>query len=125
MKEIKFRAWNKKNKKMQYSGIVWGITNLNYPALTGLNDFGDIDNLSDLMQYIGLKDKNGKEIYENDIINGGSYNGVYCYGKVIYWKDMFCLEPIGNFKEGICEIYINLSHLEIIGNIYKTPELLK
>jgi len=120
---IKFRAWDIKNKKMiSPLSPVWFEENYWQD-----DNFEECANKCDctLMQYIGLKDKNGKEIYENDIINGGSYNGVYCYGKVIYWKDMFCLEPIGNFKEGICEIYINLSHLEIIGNIYKTPELLK
>jgi len=122
MKEIKFRAWNKKNKKMQYSGIVWGITNLNYPALTGLNDFGDIDNLSDLMQYIGLKDKNGKEIYEGDIFIHKFQT--WKKSKVVFFKGAFCYED--KYMDIDTHYFApDAQFIEVVGNIYENPELIK
>ena len=75
MREIEFRAWDKKLKVMKYSSIVWGCTEHNYPALTGLTYNDDIEELSDLMQYTGLKDKNGRKIFCGDIVSGGVYYG--------------------------------------------------
>lgn len=113
-REIKFRVWDIDSK-------IW-VKHLSYL----IDDFSySKKDCHIVMQYTGLKDKKGKEIYEGDIINGGFYNGVYCHGQVVYWKDMFCLEPIGKFKEGICELYAYNSFLEVIGNIYENLELLK
>ena len=64
MRKIKFRIWDKTDKKMYYS-----------PGITGLHSwFGSFFNESIgdkhavLMQFTGLKDKNGKEIYESDVL---------------------------------------------------------
>lgn len=78
-----------------------------------------------LMQYVGLHDKHGKELFEGDLVNGGDYDGSIAVGKVVYWKGMFVLEPIGKLVVGVCDIYNKLSHLEKIGNIYQNPELIK
>jgi len=127
MREIKFRAWDIVNNKMQHSGIVWGYSiNLKYkdirfPVLEGF-DYGDnINNLSNLMQYTGLKDKNGKEIYEGDIVKA-NINNVVSIGKVVYIDDwaMFQTEfTIGNIGRYSC-----YEDDEVIGNIYENPELL-
>ena len=82
-----------------------------------------------LMQYTGFKDKNGKEIYEGDIINNmylgfddNQYEGLY----KVYWA-----EGHGGFAiELIKDKYVaftleNLRSCEIVGNIYENPELLE
>lgn len=76
-------------------------------------------------QFTGLLDKNGVEIYEGDILNGCTFNGVFCYGKVVFYNGRFCAFPIGTFKEGLSDFYYVLQHVEVIGNIHENSSLLK
>jgi uncharacterized phage protein (TIGR01671 family) len=128
-REIKFRAWDKIDKIMRE------VTCYNlydeYVRLDEDNSGNSITRKIDdviLMQYTGLKDKNGKEIYEGDIVRSGkefnTYTGLNSkiYGGKIYevknngWK--FYLSP-GSIYE------VDRSDLEIIGNIHENPEILK
>jgi len=115
-REIKFRAWDKNNNKMVYSGKKY--TN------GGLLDWFEDE---DLMQYTGLKDKNGKEIYEGDIVKDKK-NHPRMKLVVKYEGVGFSIKDI---KNGDCQIlFYNSScrkqeNIEIIGNIYENPELLK
>ncbi|PZM86351.1 hypothetical protein DLH72_01285 [Candidatus Gracilibacteria bacterium] len=72
----------------------------------------------ELMQYTGLKDKNGKEIYEGDILQIGlrKYE--------VIWEDGFyrLFDRKAEAKEKYCSL--NLKDLKIIGNIYENPELI-
>lgn len=78
-----------------------------------------------VMQYAGLKDKNGKEIYEGDILTNS-------YGKidvVIFYENGFFGKSKSNMGKNhywynpLCSDYIK--NKEVIGNIYENPELLK
>lgn len=129
-RELKFRAWNIPNKTM-YIDIQNGVLCENEKGQLVLGvSFGTIckDAGSVIMQFTGLKDKNGREIYEGDILDvcNGSINGHE-------WKDkpyaveykpkgfdicMFCWDDDG-------KNIMNKTHwCEVIGNIYENPELL-
>ena len=111
MREIKFRAWVDGEKMINDVG-----NNLGY--YLGTKDS------CELMQYTGLKDKNGKEIYEGDIIDNGEGMELTI---VEYVEDMFHLKSTKypNLSKGNYRLatYVGLG-CEIIGNIYENPELL-
>jgi len=125
-REIKFRAWDKKEKRM----VIW-INNEGYgcygsPQYEDYNVSGN-DRFIPL-QYTGLHDKNGKEIYEGDIIKYilDSYQ-IFWWDLEFRWagkrqddKEVFSLARICEENQGLVE-----DGIEIIGNIYENPELLK
>lgn len=122
MREIKFRAWNDREKTMQYSIM---------EIFSQITD--DADNI--LMQYTGLKDKNGKEIYDGDIVeieDGKKYaekdtTWNYQYKAVVEWKECcFDLDrTISSFKYGGHDLYFLADKVEVIGNIYEDQSLIK
>jgi len=122
MREMKFRCYNKASKKM-------------HP----INDLSECDHLAaieglltniDLMQYTGLKDKKGKEIYEGDILSYDKKddcfkdwpkNQPFPIGEVVWLKDE---AGFGWLQEDDGYESIIKDHV-IIGNIYENPELIK
>lgn len=82
-------------------------------------NFGQVlnDDELELEQCTGLKDKNGKLIYEGDIVNDGEQ-----YAKVIFDKSCFCYDDGSGYYEDLAFYHI---HCEVIGNIHENPELLE
>jgi uncharacterized phage protein (TIGR01671 family) len=145
MREIKFRAWDKHKKQMlpsfYFSEMCFkGIWDL-FPLLENFNpDY--------IMQYTGLKDKTGKELYEGDVVQQGFV------GEKIWTQDkakthtiistpkgaVFYSAPYWNVRTDVVGIvdgetkvlYLSeydglhdFDNVEVIGNIYENPELLK
>lgn len=115
-RDIKFRAWDEVSEKM----LNWNEfldTNMKNtfiaPESTGLI----------LMQYTGLHDKNGKEIYEGDIVKYRDSRGQHIE-KVIFDKGCFYAGMHWGSSTRIAPKLINTRITEVIGNIYDNPELL-
>lgn len=130
-REIKFRAWDKDAKQWVDDVLLtcnkYAFIFQNHYKCEFVGEDRDIE----LSQYIGLKDKNGKEIYEGDIIksHGSHPLEVYWMGLAwgVRWKDL-CNdeESIICDDGGDMEMDENgLKHMEVIGNIYENQELLK
>ena len=134
MRQIKFRVWDKEHKKMRdvYSinGTTEGSTFIEY-----YNEEEEVKSSIhenyELMQFTGLTDKNGKEIYEDDIIKIGWQetenvpNRLY---KVIYLGECFARFNLADLETGGADSMIDFDgeegEFEIIGNIYEHSELL-
>lgn len=125
MREIKFRVWDKEEKTMFPPATLEEIVdNIDMGLPVSIDGWRcDGDNLGDRdrfvwLQYTGLKDKNGKEIYDGDVIEtGGARGGIV--GKVVYIEEGFSIEC----ELGYEDFYWDT--LEVIGNIYENPELIK
>lgn len=75
-------------------------------------------------QYMGLKDKNGKEIYEGDIVKVFT-KGKWRIGKVIYEHSVFTIDVTNNKELEYGRTSIIEKLVEVIGNIYENPELIE
>ena len=117
MREIKFRVWDSKHNRMLHLGTVVDMCYKADEGTINIKDWDDMISIDriELMQYTGLKDKNGEEIYEGDIVKTP-------YGK-------------GQIFERLCCWFVNLQKelgyftidepIEILGNIHENPELLE
>jgi len=107
MREIKFRAWDKKREEMLHYEGIFNTPDIRFDT-------------SILMQYTGLHDEKGKEIYEGDILRDEQGEGfvVWCEGDAMWGveKNEDWVYPFS------CNVYRN-TH-EIIGNIYENKDLL-
>lgn len=139
-REIKFRAWDHNEKEMVEW---WRLRRTRYNAFhADAVDDGHgafLDMFSDtgitLMQFTGLKDRNGKEIYEGDIVVTNEYpfydTGVPNYRAVVEWEGvgfaytLNCVNPEKRgISHGICQSMDDDMDWEVIGNIHEHPELL-
>jgi len=117
MREIKFRAWNIVDEKMRVVlkidfdiKLVWLDKYVKGERRPYWLEFKDVE----LMQYTGLKDKNGKEIYEGDIARtpfgiGQVFDRLGCWF-VELQKELGYFPPFD---------------IEVIGNVYENPDLIK
>lgn len=114
MREIKFRAWNEEENEMVH--FDFGTIDDGY-CYGGQHPIYDLDEVP-VMQYTGLKDKNGKDVYEGDILRW--FNGSELIGrpKVVESTD-------GGWNPFIDDMQTDGAwHYEVIGNIYENKELL-
>ena len=131
-REIKFRAWEKHAKRMaEVTTFKWRPDHLYHQVYTRAivnekmidewyaYEFGGDSNGITIMQYTEMKDKNGEEIYEGDVIDcfaGEHHHGVWEHHKryVVEFGWTECMWEMLN-----CDL------IEVLGNIYENPELLK
>ncbi|WP_336161685.1 YopX family protein [Fusobacterium polymorphum] len=143
MREIKFRAWDKLNKEMFNVEIINFQERRVYKDTVSYRKFEDIE----LIQYTELKDKNNKEIYEGDVVklvhtgieisadrleDLKRFVGIIKYENGIFKivkteKSLIESKYFEMEQKKVSEIFIysKLYDLEVVGNIYENPELLK
>ena len=111
-REIKFRAWYKNameyNVSKMNDGLYWDKSG-------DFNIFAFLDPENKMMEYIGTKDENGKEIYEGDIVDCNRYTT----------DDIFrvLVTDIRNIPEQMRGS--NLNSLKVVGNVFENPDIVE
>lgn len=126
MRELKFRAYDTRLKMWCYDGEGFNLfgevlmvdgfsSHFRENPIEGLGSLDRIYTDIKVMQFTGLHDKNGKEIYEGDILKGSLYNW-----KVFWHQEHACFAV--ESPPSVAEIIDN-QNMTIIGNIYENPDL--
>jgi len=127
---FKFRAWDGKNMGYQdeFGSFRPNLNTTNYNnQIIGLN-IAIKDEKIKVMQATGLKNKNGKLIYEGDVVLFKDDAGRLQKGVINWWEYAYFANALGGDDEGNQDIELHpdyLKDVEVIGNIYENPKLLE
>ena len=131
MREIKFRGFDKRDKKIKcISDINFDGQGKVYSVRFAFEDEYTLIDDVELMQYIGLKDKNGVEIYEGDIVRCVDYckdeeNKTINENLKVVWIDEYVCFVLKGIKTGALYRMSIFNDYEVVGNIFENPELLE
>jgi uncharacterized phage protein (TIGR01671 family) len=126
MREIKFRVWDKKYNSYSEEPYYRLLLSKNGQVYNSENDeWHKIDGRYVIQQFTGLTDKNGKEIYEGDIVESEKWVSIgkyeRCIGIIEY---QYCSFTIDCIKEWSGSNAVLNGNATVIGNIYENPNLL-
>ena len=136
-REIKFRVWDRDEKKMRLLADMFGDSQFSHLCYASSNLVLGKGNI-DFMQYTGLKDKNGRKIYEGDIVKGrvsknpqhvceglreSKLMGKKVSGQIKY-SDTFAQFYFTTDDITYLNLKFGLEQIEVVGNIHENPDLL-
>lgn len=134
MRPIKFRVWDKDSKQMD---LVSRLEVDDSGHIDTAEGYGGVYHNFELMQYTGLHDKNGREIYESDIVrvqetmDGGRIVCLEAIASVFWNKERGCWGCEGGFEGHLADysfgtkLNVMGNVCEVVGNIYENQELLE
>lgn len=130
-RDIRFRVFDKQTKQMSPSFTLFGEFLLigavhAWQYECGNTEKDSLEALEDLevMQYTGLKDKHGKEIYEGDVLSFfGKKVAIVVFESLGGWCYKWISEPHLTLRSSPEPFFHNINLFEVIGNIYENPEL--
>lgn len=128
MREIKFRVWDKKfNMMLGFKSVDINFNEGKIEVATDTLRYEEVytDEIGDfvLMQYTNLKDKNGKEIYEGDILKVKLDDGEEVNLYVKYVKGEYRVVNEGKWEDSLYA-YMYFGDVEVVGNIYENKDLI-